>query len=214
MSEVVFPKRLVIGISGASGAIIGIDLLNTMRKQFPEWETHLVISSGARRTIEHETSYSIQEVESLATKCHPLDDVGASIASGTFKTAGMVVVPCSMKTVAGIASGFSTNLLLRAADVIIKERRKLVLVARESPLSAIHLHNMNTVASAGAIVLPPVLTFYNHPQTIEDMTRHIVGKILDIFDLEIGGFKRWSPDQDETRSLQVTPEGTNIKFHN
>lgn len=215
MNESVSPKRLIVGISGASGAIIGIELLQTMRMQFPEWETHLVISSGARRTIEYETSYSIQEVESLATNCHPLEDVGASIASGTFKTAGMVVVPCSMKTVAGIASGFSTNLLLRAADVIIKERRKLVLVARESPLSAIHLHNMNTVASAGAMILPPVLTFYNHPQTIEDMTRHIVGKILDIFDLEIGGFKRWSPDQGETRSLQVnsTLEGTTFNPH-
>jgi polyprenyl P-hydroxybenzoate/phenylacrylic acid decarboxylase-like protein len=202
MSEQGCPKRLVVGMSGASGAIIGIELLKTMRLQFPTWETHLVISGGARRTITQETSHSIQEVESLATKCHPLDDVGASIASGTFKTAGMVVVPCSMKTVAGIACGFSNNLLLRAADVIIKERRRLVLVARESPLSPIHLHNMNTVANAGAIILPPVLTFYNHPQSIEDMTRHIVGKILDIFDLEIGGFKRWAPDEEEDRSLQ------------
>ena len=209
MSEAV-PKRLVIGISGASGAIIGIDLLKTMRLQFPAWETHLVISGGARRTIEHETSYSIQEVESLATKCHPLEDVGASIASGTFKTVGMVIVPCSMKTVAGISSGYSANLLLRAADVIIKERRKLVLVARESPLSPIHLHNMNTVASVGAIVLPPVLTFYNHPRTIEDMTRHIVGKILDVFDLEVGGFQRWAPDEVGGRSMQdvSTMEGT------
>jgi len=193
MTECNRPKRMVVGISGASGAILGIELLKTMRQQFPSWETHLVISAGARRTIQLETSYSLEEVQSLATKCHPIEDVGASIASGTFKTEGMVVVPCSMKTVAGVASGFSTNLLLRAADVVIKERRKLVLVTRESPLSSIHLHNMNVVASAGAIVLPPVLTFYNHPETIEDMTRHIVGKILDVFQLEIVGFERWTP---------------------
>jgi polyprenyl P-hydroxybenzoate/phenylacrylic acid decarboxylase-like protein len=193
MTECNRPKRMVVGISGASGAILGIELLKTMRQQFPSWETHLVISAGARRTIQLETSYSLEEVQSLATKCHPIEDVGASIASGTFKTEGMVVVPCSMKTVAGVASGFSTNLLLRAADVVIKERRKLVLVTRESPLSSIHLHNMNVVASAGAIVLPPVLTFYNHPETIEDMTRHIVGKILEVFQLEIVGFERWTP---------------------
>jgi len=193
MTECNRPKRMVVGISGASGAILGIELLKTMRQQFPSWETHLVISAGARRTIQLETSYSLEEVQSLATKCHPIEDVGASIASGTFKTEGMVVVPCSMKTVAGVAGGFSTNLLLRAADVVIKERRKLVLVTRESPLSSIHLHNMNVVASAGAIVLPPVLTFYNHPETIEDMTRHIVGKILDVFQLEIVGFERWTP---------------------
>jgi len=193
MTERSHPKRMVVGISGASGAILGIELLKTMRQQFSAWETHLVISAGARRTIKLETSYLLEEVESLATKCHPVEDVGASIASGTFKTEGMVVVPCSMKTVAGVASGFSTNLLLRAADVVIKERRKLVLVARESPLSPIHLHNMNVVASAGVIVLPPVLTFYNHPKTIEDMTRHIVGKILDVFQLEIVGFERWTP---------------------
>jgi 4-hydroxy-3-polyprenylbenzoate decarboxylase len=216
MSENGRPNRLVVGISGASGAIIGIDLLKTMRLEFPTWETHLVISGGARRTITQETSYSIEDVESLATKCHSLEDVGASIASGTFKTAGMVVVPCSMKTVAGIACGFSTNLLLRAADVIIKERRKLVLAARESPLSPIHLHNLSTVASAGAIVLPPVLTFYNHPKTIEDMTRHIVGKILDIFDLEIGGFKRWDPDdeqEDRSRQDDSTMERPIFKNH-
>ncbi|MGA3127357.1 MAG: UbiX family flavin prenyltransferase [Candidatus Korobacteraceae bacterium] len=200
MSEPVRAQRLVVGISGASGAILGIDLLKTMRQQFPSWETHLVISGGARRTIEQETSYSIEEVESLATKCHSLENIGASIASGTFKTAGMVVVPCSMKTVAGVAHGMSTNLLLRAADVTIKERRKLVLVARESPLSSIHLHNLTMVASVGAIVMPPVMTFYNHPRSIEDMTRHIVGKILDVFDLEIGGFQRWAPEEAGEKS--------------
>lgn len=184
------PKRLIIGMSGASGAEIGIKLLQAMQYH-SSWETHLVISQGARRTIEYETCYSIKDVASLATKCHALEDIGASIASGTFKTQGMVVVPCSMKTVAGIAHGFSQNLLLRAADVIIKERRKLVLVARESPLSPLHLSNMLTLANLGVIVLPPVLTFYTLPSTIQDMTTHIVGKILDIFGLEAEGFKRW-----------------------
>ncbi|WP_306590221.1 UbiX family flavin prenyltransferase [Geothrix sp. 21YS21S-4] len=184
------PNRLIVGMSGASGAILGIELLKALQT-FPGWESHLVISGGARRTIEHETGLTVKEVEALATRCHPLDDVGASIASGTFKTHGMVVVPCSMKTLAGVATGYSDNLLLRAADVVIKERRKLVLVARESPLSPLHLRNMQTASELGAILLPPVLTFYNHPFTIEDMTRHIVGKILDIFGLEMPRFQRW-----------------------
>jgi polyprenyl P-hydroxybenzoate/phenylacrylic acid decarboxylase-like protein len=187
------PNRLVVGMSGASGAILGIELLTAMQA-FPDWETHLVISNGARRTIEHETSLKVPEVEALATRCHPLEDVGASVASGTFKTQGMVIVPCSMKTLAGVATGYSDNLLLRAADVVIKERRRLVLVARESPLSPLHLRNMQSAAELGAVILPPVLTFYNHPFTIEDMTRHMVGKILDIFGLEMPRFQRWGED--------------------
>jgi flavin prenyltransferase len=197
-------KRLVVGISGASGAQIAIRLLTAMQHQ-SEWETHLVISQGARRTIELETTHSVAEVEALATRCYALDDVGASISSGTFKTAGMVVVPCSMKTLSGIAHGFSLNLLLRAADVVIKERRKLVLVARESPLSTLHLNNMLTVANAGAIILPPMLTYYNLPETIEDMTNHIVGKILDVFDIESDGFKRWcGPQQEPTETTSIS----------
>lgn len=187
-------KRLVVGISGASGAVIGIRLLQAMQ-QFPDWETHLVISNGGRRTIEQETGCSIAQVEALATKCHPVEDIGASIASGTFKTEGMVVVPCSMKTLAGVASGFSHNLLLRASDVTLKERRKLVLVVRESPLSAVHLRNMSAAASVGAILLPPVMTFYNRPESIEDMVRHIVGKVVDIFGLELSGFRRWGEEK-------------------
>jgi 4-hydroxy-3-polyprenylbenzoate decarboxylase len=192
-------KRLVVGISGASGAVIGINLLQAMR-QFPDWETHLVISNGGRRTIEHETRYSVAQVEAMATACHPIEDIGASIASGTFKTEGMVVVPCSMKTLAGVASGFSHNLLLRASDVTLKERRKLVLVVRESPLSPVHLRNMTTAAGVGAILMPPVMTFYNRPEGIDDMVRHIVGKVLDIFGLELTGFKRWGEDQASTGS--------------
>jgi 4-hydroxy-3-polyprenylbenzoate decarboxylase len=185
------PKRLVVGMSGSSGAQIGVELLKVMR-DFHDWETHLVISQGAVRTIELETSYTVAEIEALATRTYSLDDVGASISSGSFRTEGMVVVPCSMKTVSGIANGFSHNLLLRAADVTIKERRRLVMVARETPLSSIHLRNMLTLSEMGGIILPPVLTFYNKPDTIQDMVRHIVGKVTDIFGLEMNGFKRWS----------------------
>jgi polyprenyl P-hydroxybenzoate/phenylacrylic acid decarboxylase-like protein len=183
-------KRLIVGITGASGAVLGVELLRALRLH-PDWESHLVISEGGVRTITYETPYSVAEVAALATQTHPLDDIGASIASGSFKAEGMVVAPCSMKTLAAIAGGYAQNLLLRAADVTIKERRKLVLVARESPLSPIHLHNMNAVANCGAVILPPMLTFYNHPRDIGDMVRHIVGKILDVFDIEMAGFKRW-----------------------
>jgi flavin prenyltransferase len=183
-------KRLVVGISGASGAVIGVELLRALRLH-PDWETHLVISEGGARTLTYETPYGIDEVEALATETHHIKDIGASIASGSFKVQGMVVAPCSMKTLAAVAHGLSQNLLLRAADVTLKERRKLVLVARESPLSQIHLHNMHVAAGAGAIILPPMLTFYNHPRNIGDMVRHVVGKILDVFDIEMVGFKRW-----------------------
>jgi 4-hydroxy-3-polyprenylbenzoate decarboxylase len=183
-------KRLVVGICGASGAILGIELLKQM-KRLAEWETHLVLSSGARRTIHLETSYTIEQVEALATTVHKLGDVGASIASGTFKTAGMVIVPCSMKTLAGVASGFSENLLLRAADVTLKERRTLVLVPRETPLSRIHLRNMMTASEAGGVILPPMVAYYNKPASVEEMTNHIVGKILDVFEIPMPDFYRW-----------------------
>ncbi|MDR3673001.1 MAG: UbiX family flavin prenyltransferase [Holophaga sp.] len=183
-------KRLVVGISGASGAILGIELLQAMRA-IPDWETHLVVSDGARRTIALETPYALKAVAELATRFHPVEDVGALIASGTFRTCGMVVVPCSMKTVAGIASGYADNLLLRAADVTLKERRPLVLVPRETPLNRVHLRNLLTVAELGAVILPPMLTFYTRPAGIEDMTRHVVGRILDVFGLELPGFRRW-----------------------
>lgn len=183
-------KRLVIGMSGASGAILGINLLETL-KENPEWETHLIVSRGAELTILEETDYALNDVLSLADKVYDIKNIGASISSGTFKTEGMIIVPCSMKTVAGVASGYSDNLLLRAADVTIKERRNLVVVARESPLSTIHLRNMLTLAQAGAIIIPPMITYYNKPLSLEDMNRHIVGKILDKFGIEIPGFSRW-----------------------
>jgi 4-hydroxy-3-polyprenylbenzoate decarboxylase len=183
-------KRLVIGMSGASGAILGIDMLKVLREN-PEWETHLVISRGAELTIAQETEYTLDEVRNLADKVYDIKNIGASIASGSFKTEGMVIIPSSMKTVAGIACGYSDNLLLRAADVTIKERRTLVVVPRESPLSTIHLRNMLSLADTGAIIIPPMVTYYNAPLSLADMNRHIIAKILDKFGIEVLGFKRW-----------------------
>lgn len=183
-------KRLVIGMSGASGALLGIQMLEILRDNH-EWESHLVISKGAEETIKQETQYKLEYVMELADKVYSIKDIGARIASGTFKTEGMVIVPCSMKTVAGIACGYSDNLLLRAADVAIKERRNLVLVARESPLSTIHLRNMVTLSELGAIVMPPMITYYNKPHNLNDLNRHIIGKVLDRFGIEVNGFNRW-----------------------
>lgn len=183
-------KRLVIGMSGASGALLGIQMLEIL-KENPKWESYLVISKGAEETIKQETEYTIEDVIKLADNAYSIKDIGASIASGTFKTEGMVIVPCSMKTVAGIACGYSDNLLLRAADVTIKERRNLVLVARESPLSTIHLRNMLTLSELGAIIIPPMITYYNKPNNLNDLNRHIIGKVLDRFGIEVDGFNRW-----------------------
>lgn len=190
MDNIKLKKKLVIGMSGASGAILGIKILEIL-KQFSEWETHLVISRGAELTIEAETDYSVDQVKKLAYRVYDNKNIGESIASGTFKTEGMVVIPCSMKTIAGVASGYSDNLLLRAADVTLKENRKLILVARESPLNLIHLRNMTVCTEAGATILPPMITYYNKPITIEDMNFHIAAKILDKFGIEVNGFKRW-----------------------
>ena len=193
-------QRLVIGISGASGLPIAEQLLKK-RAEVDGWETHLVISRGGEKTVHAEAGCTLRELKEMADVSYSIDDLGASIASGTFKTSGMVIVPCSMKTVAGIANGFSDNLLLRAADVTLKEGRKLVLVARETPMSWIHLRNLSTLAQLGAIIMPPMLTFYNHPQTIDDMVTHIVGKILDRFGVEDSAFCRWGetrPHEGET----------------
>lgn len=186
-------KRLVIGISGASGMPIAVEVLKELKKH-PDWMSCLVITKGGERTIEYECEESVEEIKALADECYDLQNIGASIASGTFRTEGMVVVPCSMKTVAGIANGYSDNLLLRAADVTIKERRKLVLVARETPLNSIHLKNMLELSRAGAIIMPPVLTFYNRPETLQDSINHIAGKILDIFHIEYSRFQRWDSE--------------------
>lgn len=183
-------RRLVIGVSGASGMAVAEELL-TFLHGHPLIETHLVITRGGELTLGHETAQGADALRALAHVTHDISNIGASIASGTFKTAGMVVVPCSMKTLAGIAGGYSDNLLLRAADVTLKERRRLVLVTRESPLSTIHLRNMLTLSQMGAVILPPVITGYHRPQTVQDMVDHIAGKVLDQFDIEYGKLKRW-----------------------
>lgn len=186
-------NRLVVGVSGASGAVLAIELLKIM-KEIPEWETHLVISKGAALTIALETEYSLEQVQELADRVYRIEDYGSSIASGTFRTEGMVILPCSMKTLAGIASGYSENLLLRAADVTLKERRKLVLVPRENPFSTIHLRNMLTLAEAGAYLMPPVAPYYSNIKSIEEMNQQIVCKILEKFGINVDRFNRWGED--------------------
>lgn len=187
-------KRVVFGISGASGAILAIEALKILR-DLPGYETHLIISSGAALTIPLETSYNLEEVMALADHCHDNANIGAAVASGTFRTIGMLVIPCSMKTVAGIAAGFSSNLLLRAADVTLKEARPLVLMTRESPLSIIHLRNLLSVAEAGATVVPPMVTYYNGPASLADMNHHLIGKALGRLGIDVPGMKRWGEEE-------------------
>lgn len=182
--------RLIVGITGASGPHLAVHLLTALRK-LGTVETHLVLSRAAHRTIELETGMPPAEVAALADVRHARGDIAASIASGSFRTMGMVVVPCSMKTVAGIAHGYSDDLLVRAADVTLKERRPLVLVARETPLSLVHLRNLVAVTEAGATVLPPVPAFYHQPESIEDILAHLTGKVLDQFGIDHELFARW-----------------------
>lgn len=183
-------KRLVIGISGASGANLGIRLLRLLRDN-AEWETHLVCSEAGKTTIACETAHGFGEVAALADVVHEPSNIGASIASGSFKTEGMAVMPCSMKSLAAIAHGYADNLLTRAADVTLKERRKLVLLARETPLHSGHLRNMLSASELGAIIMPPVMTHYNHPKSIEDMEMHMVCKVLGEFGIDAPQYRRW-----------------------
>lgn len=182
---------LVVGVSGSSGARYGIRLLRVL-SELGSHEVHLVISRGAEKTLRLEAGLQPSDLRGLADYVHEPDDMAAPVSSGSFRTAAMVVCPCSMRTLAAIASGNADSLLLRAADVCLKERRRLVLVTRETPLSLIHLRNMLTVTEAGAVVLPPVLAFYQQPQTIEDLIDQTVGKVLDQFGIEHQLFRRWS----------------------
>lgn len=182
--------RLVVGMCGATGAIYGIRLLEVLQGS-PEIETHLIISKAAERTIPWETPYTIQEVGKMATVRYPVTDVAAALSSGSFLTAGMVVIPCSVKTLAAIAHGYTDNLLSRAADVTLKEQRRLVLVVREAPLTLAHIRNMAACAEMGAVIVPPVPAFYNHPQTIDDVVNHTVGRVLDLFGIDSGIVRRW-----------------------
>lgn len=185
-------KRLIVGLSGASGVIYGIRLLEVLRG-VPEVETHLVMSTAAAQTIGLETDYTAAQVSALADVNYRFNDIAAAISSGSFKTAGMVVIPCSMKTLAGIAYSFSDNLLLRAADVVLKERRRLVLVARETPLHLGHLRLMVQLAEMGAIMAPPMPAFYHRPQTLDDVINQTVNRVLDLMEIELPQdlFQRW-----------------------
>jgi 4-hydroxy-3-polyprenylbenzoate decarboxylase len=182
-------RRLIVGLTGSTGAIFGIRLLEALKHS--EIESHLIISKWAQRTIEHETPYTVEQVRALATVVHSQGDMGASISSGSFLTEGMVVIPCSMRTLAGIANGYGEHLVHRAADVILKERRRLVLVARETPLSQVHLENMLKLSRMGVVMLPPMPAFYNHPKTVDDVIDHIVARVLDQFGIAAPFAKRW-----------------------
>lgn len=183
-------KRLIVGISGASGVIYGIRMLEVL-EAMPDVETHLIMSRFARLNIEIETTHTPQYVESLANEVHNLGNQAASISSGSFKTDGMVVAPCSMRTLSAITNSAADNLLTRSADVILKERRTLVLMPREAPLHVGHCKLLYEAAQLGAVIAPPMPAFYNKPETIDDVVNHSVGRVLDLFDLDAGILKRW-----------------------
>lgn len=184
------PRRLIVGISGASGIVYGVRILHAL--QHSDIETHLVMSDSARLTLTTETDYSYKEVEAMASEVHNAKNIGATISSGSFKTMGMVVAPCSIRSLSEIAYGMTTSLLSRAADVVLKERRRLVLMVRETPLHAGHLKAMTQACENGAILMPPVPAFYARPQTLDDMVNHTVGRCLDLFDIETDLVSRWA----------------------
>jgi polyprenyl P-hydroxybenzoate/phenylacrylic acid decarboxylase-like protein len=199
VTAAVTPDRLVIGITGSSAPHYGVALLRTLRS-LGSVETHLVLSQAAHRTLELEMALKPEDVCALADHVHDPSDLAAPISSGSFLTIGMAVLPCSMKTLAAVAHGYTEDLLTRACDVALKERRRLVLVPRETPLSLIHLRNMVAVTEAGAIVLPPMPAFYHLPQTIDDLIAQTVGKVLDQFGIDHRLFRRWQgPEPDEPR---------------
>ena len=182
--------RIIVGISGASGVILGYHLLKAL-KTLPDCETHLVITNGAKLTFECETDLKIEEVEKFADYVYDDKDLAALVSSGSYITDGMIVIPCSMKTLSGIVNGYSENLLVRAVDVCLKENRKVVLVPREMPFGRIHVDNIKKASELGCIIIPPVLTFYNNPKTIEDQINHIIGKILHQYGVVYKEFKAW-----------------------
>src|SRR6476646_5955811 len=188
---------LIVGITGASGVIYGVRLLELLR----EWniETHLIISRAAQMTLAYETSLKLADVERLANVVHSNSDVGAACSSGSFRTRGMVIAPCSIKTMAEIATGNTANLISRAGDVALKERRRLVLLLRETPLHIGHIRNMASVTEAGAIVYPPVPAFYALPKSIDEMVDHTLARVLDLFDIDVGKIRRWSGGRERLK---------------
>ncbi|MGA7809553.1 UbiX family flavin prenyltransferase [Bradyrhizobium sp.] len=191
------PRRLIVGISGASGVIYGVRVLQLLRNAGVQ--THLVMSKTAELTFAYESTLKIADVKTLAHTTHAIDDMAASISSGSFRTMGMIVAPCSMRSMSEISSGVTTTLLTRAADVTLKERRRLVLLVRETPLHTGHLRSMTALSEMGAIIAPPVPAFYAKPQTLEDMVDHTVGRALDLFDIDVGVAHRWGEREDSRR---------------
>lgn len=187
-------KKIIIGISGASGVIYGIRLLEMLRP-ISEVETHLIMSRYAKVNMEIETTHNVEYVEALADEVHNAGNQAASISSGSFKTDGMIVAPCSMKTLSGIVNSYNDSLMIRAADVVLKEHRRLVLMPREVPLHVGHCKLLYEAAQLGAIIAPPIPAFYNHPQTIDDIVNHSIGRILDMFNIDTGIVKRWEGKQ-------------------
>ncbi len=188
-------KRLIIGISGASGTIYGVRLLEMLRKA--EIETHLVMSKSAEMTLAYETDVKPRDVRALAAVHYPVSDIGAAISSGSFPTMGMIIAPCSIRTMSEIATGVTSSLLSRAADVVLKEKRRLVLALRETPLHGGHLRTMTTLADIGAVIAPIVPAFYNRPQSVDDIINHTCGRLLDLFGIDIGTVKRWKGEPTE-----------------
>ena len=190
------PFRLIVGITGATGTILGVRLLQVLKEH--KVETHLILSNWGARTLVHETPYSVTRVQEMATKCYGAQDQAAAVSSGSFITDGMVICPCSVRSLAAIAQGHGDSLVHRAADVILKERRKLALVVRETPLSDIHIENMLRLSRMGVVIFPPVPAFYNKPKSVDDIINHTVGRLLDLFGIETKLVKRWQggPEED------------------
>lgn len=193
-------RRIIVGITGATGAIFGVRLLEALHAA--DIETHLVVSKWGQQTIEHETGITAQQLKDRASVYHGTSNMAATISSGSFHTEGMVIAPCSMRTLAGIAHGYGESLVHRAADVVLKERRKLVLIPRETPLSEVHLENLLKLARMGAAIVPPMPAFYNRPQTIDDIVDHVVARALDQFGISAEFAKRWDGQMGHAGAVQ------------
>jgi 4-hydroxy-3-polyprenylbenzoate decarboxylase len=193
---------LLVGITGASGAIYGVRLLELLRAC--KIDTHLIVSRAAQMTLSYETSFKLADLEGMATVVHSNNDVGAACSSGSFPTRGMVIAPCSIKTMSEIATGNTANLISRAADVVLKERRRLVLMLRETPFHIGHIRNMATVTEAGGIIYPPVPAFYARPNSIAEMVDHTLARVLDLFDIDVGKAHRWTGDREKSKNREDT----------
>lgn len=188
-------QRLIVGISGASGIIFGIRMLEVLQKL--DIETHLIVSKAAEMTLAYETDFKLKDLRDMAHEFHPMSDIGANISSGSYKTLGMIIVPCSIRSMSEIATGVTGSLMSRAADVVLKDRRRLVLAVRETPLHTGHLRTMTQLSEMGAVIAPIMPAFYNRPKTLDDIIDHTVGRLLDLFDIDAKMVKRWKEEDDK-----------------